>query len=55
MRRLFKLPKITVRLSGILMRHLGQVTADEVKPEEALKTAYEELSAAMTQQAAEAQ
>jgi multiple sugar transport system substrate-binding protein len=36
----------------ILMRHLGQIMADEVKPEEGLKAAHEELSAAMKQQAA---
>jgi multiple sugar transport system substrate-binding protein len=39
----------------ILMQHLGQVMADEVKPEEALKAANEELSDAMQQQAAEGQ
>ncbi len=39
----------------ILMQHLGQVMADEVKPEDALKAAHEELSAAMKQQAAEEQ
>lgn len=37
----------------ILMQHLGRVMANEVKPEEALKAAHEELSAAMKQQAAE--
>jgi multiple sugar transport system substrate-binding protein len=37
----------------ILMQHLSQVMAGEVKPEEALKSANEELSAAMEQQAAE--
>ena len=39
----------------ILMRHLGQVMADEVKPEDALKAADQELTAAMKQQEAEAQ
>jgi multiple sugar transport system substrate-binding protein len=38
----------------ILMQHLGQVMANEVTPEAALKAAHEELSAAMKQQAAEA-
>jgi hypothetical protein len=37
------------------MRHLGQVMADEVKPEDALKAADQELTAAMKQQEAEAQ
>jgi multiple sugar transport system substrate-binding protein len=35
----------------ILMQHLGQVMANEVKPEEALQAAHEELSGAMKQQA----
>jgi multiple sugar transport system substrate-binding protein len=39
----------------VLMQHLSQVMADEVKPEEALKAANEELSAAMQQQAGEGQ
>jgi multiple sugar transport system substrate-binding protein len=39
----------------ILMRYLGQVMADEVKPEDALKAAHEELSAAMKQQVADGQ
>jgi multiple sugar transport system substrate-binding protein len=39
----------------ILMRHLGQVMADEVKPEDALKAADQELTSAMKQQEAEAQ
>ena len=38
----------------ILMQHLGQVMANEVTPEAALKAAHEELSAAMKQLAAEA-
>jgi multiple sugar transport system substrate-binding protein len=39
----------------ILMRHLGQMMADEVKAEDALKAADQELTAAMKQQEAEAQ
>jgi multiple sugar transport system substrate-binding protein len=39
----------------ILMRHLGQVMADEVKPEDALKAADQELTSAMKQQETEAQ
>ena len=38
----------------LLMQHLGQVMANEVTPEVALKAAHEELSAAMKQQAADA-
>lgn len=37
----------------ILMQHLGQVMANEVTPEAALKAAQEELAAAMKQQASE--
>jgi hypothetical protein len=39
-------------IEQILFKHLGQVLADEVKPEEALQAANEELSAALKQPAA---
>jgi multiple sugar transport system substrate-binding protein len=39
-------------IEQILFRHLGQVLTDEVKPEDALKAADEELSAALKQPAA---
>ena len=39
-------------IEQILFKHLGQVLADEVKPEEALQDANEELSAALKQPAA---
>jgi multiple sugar transport system substrate-binding protein len=48
-------PANYAEVERILMQHLSQVMADEVKPEEALKAANEELSAAMQQQAAEGQ
>jgi multiple sugar transport system substrate-binding protein len=46
-------PANYAEVERILMQHLSQVMAGEVKPEEALKAANEELSAAMEQQAAE--
>jgi len=48
-------PANYAEVERILMQHLSQVMADEVKPEEALKAANEELSGAMQQQAAEGQ
>jgi multiple sugar transport system substrate-binding protein len=48
-------PANYAEVERILMRHLGQVMADEVKPEDALKAADQELTAAMKQQEAEAQ
>jgi multiple sugar transport system substrate-binding protein len=48
-------PANYAEVERILMRHLGQVMADEVKPEDALKAADQELSAAMKQEEAEAQ
>jgi multiple sugar transport system substrate-binding protein len=48
-------PANYAEVERILMRHLGQVMADEVKPEDALKAADQELIAAMKQQDAEAQ
>jgi multiple sugar transport system substrate-binding protein len=48
-------PANYAEVERILMQHLSQVMAGEVKPEEALKAANEELSAAMEQQAAEGQ
>ncbi|MBV9673948.1 MAG: sugar ABC transporter substrate-binding protein [Verrucomicrobia bacterium] len=48
-------PANYAEVERILMRHLSQVMADEVNPEDALKAANEELSAAMQQEAAEDQ
>jgi multiple sugar transport system substrate-binding protein len=48
-------PTNYAEVERILMRHLGQVMADEVKPEDALKAADQELAAAMKQQEADAQ
>jgi multiple sugar transport system substrate-binding protein len=48
-------PANYAEVERILMRYLGQVMADEVKPEEALKAADQELTAAMKQQETDAQ
>jgi multiple sugar transport system substrate-binding protein len=48
-------PANYAEVERILMRHLGQVMANEVKPEDALKAADQELNTAMNQQEAEGQ
>jgi len=44
-------PTNYAEVERIFMRHLSQIMADEVKPEDGLKAADEELSAAMKQEA----
>jgi multiple sugar transport system substrate-binding protein len=44
-------PANYAEVERILMRHLSQIMADEVKPEDGLKAADEELSTAMKQEA----
>ena len=44
-------PTNYAEVERILMRHLSQIMADEVKPQDGLKAADEELTAAMKQEA----
>ena len=48
-------PPNYAEVERILMRHLGQIMADEVTPEDGLKAADQELAEAMKQQEAESQ